>query len=545
MEARRHGEDEQEDALRIVDADGERVVDLWQAGSLDAIAAEETLLGMMLADASMLDTVRVGRQEMAVERMGIAELVTARLGTNAEIFQRPIHREFYRAVLTVAGNGLLPDIFTVDAEMRRRNIRDYSMKDLSALLTRALDTSFSVRVIEGLCQVILDAAGRRYMMAVTQKMAEAIAAGTPLADVQARTVKAMERAPRATVGADTTIAAAAENYRAQLAEWRDNPGILRGTTTGLAHLDKVTHGWRPGQLIVLAARMSMGKSAYALSFTLAAARAIMERTDGGHDHQVGFISLEMDEQSLMHRLVAAEACVDGDAMLEGDPSLDWDAIDDAVTTLSIMPIRIIDAHGASNRVNGQHGRMTVDVIREHALAWHRQGRLDLLMVDFLNCIKSTKEMRRETYERQIAAIVQALKDLASELHIPVILLVQLNRDNEKAGNPVPQLHHLRDSDAIGQLADVVIFPVRWDYYRERGMDVPDAIKARPKGYTELYVQKQRMGKVKALRAYSDMASNRVWEWSDQRGGPVDAEGKLLWNWKPEYWPTDEPAQKGR
>lgn len=535
----RREDDEEHDAPRIVDMDGAPVTDLWQAGTLDALAAEDALLGLMLAD----------EEFPAAIRMNITEMVAARLGTNPAILQRPWHRELYRAILDLAGHGLSPDTLTVDGEMRRRNIPDYRLTDLLALTHRVAcmpDLVLRPRdALEGLCQTVLDAAGRRYLMAVSQKMAEHIAAGTPLADVQARATKAIERAPRAIIGADTTIAAAAENYRAQLAEWKANPGILRGTTTGLANLDRVTHGWRSGQLIVLAARMSMGKSAYALSFTLAAARAIMERTDGGHDHQVGFISLEMDEQSLMHRLVAAEAGVDGDAMLEGDPSLDWDAIDEAVTRLSIMPIRIVDAHGANNRVNGQQGQMTVDAIREHARAWHREGRLDLLMIDFLGCIKSTREMRRETYERQIAAIVQALKNLAAELHIPVILLVQLNRENEKAGNPVPQLHHLRDSDAIGQFADVVIFPVRWDYYRERGMDVPEAIKGRPKGYTELYIQKQRMGKVKALRAWSDMASNRVWEWSDQRGGPVNEQGQLLWNWKPEFWPTDETNGKGR
>lgn len=543
MYHRRQGDEEDTAVSRIVDSDGAQVTDLWRAGTLDALMAEERLLGLMLAD----------EEFPAKIRANITEMVVARLGTNPAILQRSLHQEIYRAILNIAGQGLAPDTLTVDGEMRRRNIPDYTLNDLMALARGVMmlpDLVLRPReAIEGLCQTILDAAGRRYMMQLAQKMAEHIAAGTPIADVQARAVKAMEKAPRATIGADTTIAAAAENYRSHLDEWRAHPGILRGTTTGLNNLDKTTHGWRPGQLIVLAARMSMGKSAYALSFTLAAARAIMERTDGGHDHQVGFISLEMDCDSLMHRLVAAAAGVDGDAMLEGDPSLDWDAIDDAVNTLSIMPIRIVDAHGANNRVNGQGGKMTVDAIREHALAWHREGRLDLLMIDFLGCIAPTHETRRDTYERQIAAIVQALKNLAAELQVPVILLVQLNRENEKAGNPVPQLHHLRDSDAIGQFADVVIFPVRWDYYPERGMSVPDAIKGRPKGYTELYVQKQRMGKVKALRAYSDMASNRVWEWSEQRGGPVNTDGKLLWNWKPEYWPVDETTngtdKKGR
>lgn len=509
----------------IVDRDGERALDLWNAGSLDAQTAQEVLLGLM----------------MAFDGMSVVEMASARLGANPDILQGALHRVIYRAILDVAGRGLLPDPMTVDAELRRRNIPDYSIGDLSELLTRVMDLTniaATSQVVEGLCQAVLDAAGRRYLLAVSQKLATAAVDGTPVAEAQERAIQAIGKAPRPTLGADTTISAAAENYRQQLDAWRESPGILRGTTTGLANLDRVTHGWRPGQLIVLAARMSMGKSAYALSFTLAAARAIMESTDGGHDHQVGFISLEMDERSLMHRLVAASAGIDGDKMVEGDPSLDWDAIEEARVALSLMPIRLVDAHGANNRANGQHGAMTVDAIREYALSWHREGRLDLLVIDFLSCIVAPKELRRESYERQIAYHVQALKNLASELQIPVMLLVQLNRDNEKSGNPVPQLHHLRDSDAIGQFADLVVFPVRWDYYRERGMSVPDEVKSRPKGFTSLYIQKQRMGRVGAVQAWSDMASNRIYEWSGMRNAPVDEYG-LLRGWRPEFWPEGE------
>ncbi len=521
--------------MTIIDQDGTPTRDYWQAANLDALDSESALLGLCLADAEMPPRFH--------ERM--LEHVAARLGTDAAIFSRQILRDIYAAMLVIEGKGLRADPLTVDAELRRRNTPDYSLGDLVALSSRAAaGTQMTRAAVESLCQSVLDAAGRRYLLQISQRIGQRAVEGMPLEEIRAGAIEAIERTPRVTVGADTTIAAALAEYRTQLHDWRTQPGILRGTTTGLSNLDQMTHGWRPGQLIVLAARMSMGKSAYALSFTLAAARAIMERTDGRHNHQVGFISLEMDASSLMHRLVAAESGVDGDAILEGDPSLDWDVIDDAIDTLSAMPIRIVDAHNANNRVNGQRGQMTVEAIREHALAWHREGPLDLLMVDFLNCIKSTREMRRESYERQVAAIVQALKNLAAELQIPVMLLVQLNRENEKAGNPVPQLHHLRDSDAIGQLADVVIFPVRWDYYLERGMSVPDEIKGRPKGYTELYIQKQRMGKVRAARIYSDMASNRIWEWSDKRGGPVNHKGQLLWGWSPTYWPvTDGSAQK--
>lgn len=539
--------DRDEDTRQIVDADGAPAVDFWQAASLDALASEEMLLGLIVVDAEMPPKFRAN----------LLELVAARLGTEPSVLQRPINRELYAAMLTVAGNGLLADTLTVDAEMRRRNVRDYSIGDLSELTSRAACApdlaSRGTDAIESLCQNILDAAARREYLRILQDMGEMTVRGVGVTDIADAITKRVNKVPRTHLGADTTIAAIAENMAPQLAEWRDHPNALRGTTSGLANVDRVTLGWQRGDLIVLAARMSAGKTAYALGFTLAAAQAIMERTDGRHDHQVGFISLEMDCESLFLRLVAMHAGVSAKSIkrgyaLPGEPPLDWDAVEESRVALAAMPIRIVDAHGAQNRANGQLGQMTTAAIREHTLAWHREGTLDLLVVDFLNCIIAPTALQRETYERQIAAHTHALKNLASEVKIPTILLAQLNRENEHGVPSAPQLHHLRDSDAIGQFADVVMFPMRWDYYRERGMEVPDDVKKRPMGFTQLFIQKHRNGEIGAINLYSDMRSYRVWDWSETRGGPVNQQGQLLWGWKPEYWPVDETSgteRKGR
>lgn len=536
-------DDSRETALRVVDSDGAPAQEYYQAAALHAEESEIALLGLCLADAEM----------PPAARENVLEQVASRLKADAMVFSNPIRRAIYEAMLTVAGKGLLADVITTHAEMRRRNVPGYRFDDLYTLTTRAHnDVELDNGRIEALCQNILDAAGRRQLMAIAQHIMNHAAGGTEIAEIGERIGRAVEQVRRPTIGADTTIAAVGDAYMHQLAEWQSHPGELRGTTSGLANVDKVTHGWRRGHLIVVGGRTSMGKTTYGLHFVRAAARAIMTR-ETGLDHQVGVISLEMSSEELMHKLVAAEAGVDADAILRGDPSLDWDAIEEAVSSVQAMPIRIIDAHGAANRVNGQGGQMTAAHIREHALAWQREGPLDVLLVDFLGLITPSRELRRENTEQRMAASVQAMKHLAAELQIPVIALTQQNRENEGAGG-VPQLHHLRDSDVIGHIADLVLFPVRWDYYRERGMPVPESVKGKPKGYTELYLQKQRGGRIGMIPLYSDMATNRIWDWSDKRHAPITPDGHIITRrnergelemWRPECWPTDDHETHGK
>lgn len=533
-ETRRQAQDK---ALRIVDADGERTQTPYHGVALHANDAEVALLGLCLADTELPPRARAN----------VLEQVASRIGTDGAVFASPMLQAIYTSMLSVTGRGLLADVVTTHAEMSRRNIVGYTLHDLYTLLTRAHnDVEMDFHRVEALCQIVLEASARRQFVRLGEHIQQHSAAGTDLQEISEGIGRWMERIHRPAMGADTTIAAVGDAYMQQLADWRAHPGALRGVTSGLANIDKVTHGWRPGKLIVLAARMSVGKTALALFFALAAARDIMHRTDGRHDHQVGIISLEMSNEDLFHRLIAAQAGVDAEEILKGNPALDWDAIEEAGTLLQAMPIRMIDAQGAANRVNGQGGRMTVAHIREHAREWHRQGLLDLLIVDFLTLIAAPKELRRaKNHEEEVAYNIQALKNLAAELNIPVMVLAQLNRENEHAAAAVPQLHHLRDSDVIGQVADLAMFPVRWDYYRERGNSVPDAARKYPKGYTELYLQKHRGGRVGSIALYTDMASNRVWDWSIQRNAPLDAEGHIplvrnergeMMLWKPEYWP---------
>jgi replicative DNA helicase len=254
---------------------------------------------------------------------------------------------------------------------------------------------------------------------------------------------------------------------------------------------------------------------------LAAARACKP------DHQVGIVSLEMSKKWLMHRLAAQVAGVDATAVEDGDPSLPWERIDAALDEIEQLPLRIVDAEDAVSRVNGSHGHMTPEVIRHLVQGWHQQATLDLVAVDYLEMVSVPEGMEHDLHTEQLGAIALAFRNLASELKIPVLVLAQLNRDSTKSASKVPTLEGIHNSDKPAMHADVVLFPVRWDYYRDRGQELPEDVASLPRGVTDILIAKQRNGGVGMARAYFDTASQRFLDWNEQRKCAVDYHGNIV------------------
>lgn len=213
----------------------------------------------------------------------------------------------------------------------------------------------------------------------------------------------------------------------------ETPGI----PTPTAALTRVTGGWHPGQLIVVAARPSVGKTAYTIQAILAAAEA---------GHGALLCSLETRRLPLARRMVAAFARCSLDAVSRRRAQTDDEAQDvlHAASTLARMPITLDDApHQSLASIRGVAHRLKA------------QGKLSLLAIDYLGLVATTSR-RDGTREREVAELARGLKVLAGDLMVPVILLAQLNRDVEKAGRE-PRLSDLRESGAIEQDADVVLF----------------------------------------------------------------------------------------
>lgn len=216
----------------------------------------------------------------------------------------------------------------------------------------------------------------------------------------------------------------------------DNKHELRGVPSGFKHLDDKLAGFQKSDLIILAARPSMGKTSFALDIARKAAL--------NHNVPVGIFSLEMSAMSLMDRLLSAESGVDNWKMKTGNlREQDWLDLTEAMSRLQKAPILIDDQAGNS-----------ILKMRSTARRMKMEHGLGLIIVDYLQLITTTKNF--DSMVNQVTEISRALKGLARELNVPVIALSQLSREVEKRGGR-PRLSDLRDSGSIEQDADVVMF----------------------------------------------------------------------------------------
>lgn len=222
---------------------------------------------------------------------------------------------------------------------------------------------------------------------------------------------------------------------------------LTGIRTGISRLNNFTNGWKPGELIIVAGRPGMGKTAVALNLFTKYASSLGKRTL--------FFSLEMDDLSLADRLVCSYGGINADKLKTGnlDPQ-DIEAYYSAKRQLEKLPISIDD----SARVDIKH-------ISTISRSKKRKGKCDMIVIDYLQLIESKNDDYRKNREREVAEMSRSLKLLAKELKVPVMLLCQLNRAVESRGGDMrPKLGDLRESGAIEQDADMVIFPYRPEYY---------------------------------------------------------------------------------
>jgi replicative DNA helicase len=248
--------------------------------------------------------------------------------------------------------------------------------------------------------------------------------------------------------------------------------LITGVATGFVDLDEMTRGLQAGDLVIVAARPSMGKTSLVLN--------IAQYVATQPEHAVGFFSLEMSKESLFLRLLTAEAQVDGHRLLSGAiGGRDYGRISHALETLSAMKLYIDDS-------------ANIGVLEMRAKARRLQGEhgLSLLIVDYIQLMSGRGRFENRTLE--LASISRSLKGLAKELGVPIIVLSQLSRAPESRADHRPQLSDLRESGALEQDADVVVLIYRDDVYN-RDANSPDA------GTAELILAKQRNGPTGVVR----------------------------------------------
>jgi len=289
-------------------------------------------------------------------------------------------------------------------------------------------------------------------------------------------------------------------------------GRLTGIATGLTDLDKLLGGLHRSDLVILAGRPSMGKTALATNIAFHAAKQYRE----GHDEMgnpiaedgavVGFFSLEMSAEQLATRLLAEEAGIPSEKIRRGDlKDRDFQRVIEASAELSRIPLFIDDS-----------AALSISAVRTRARRLKRQHGLGLIVIDYLQLATPTPGGRYDSRVLEISEITRGLKALAKELNVPVLALSQLSRAVEQRDDKRPQLADLRESGSIEQDADVVMFIFREEYYlrrREPKEGTDQHLKwqdevSKVYNLAELIVAKQRHGPVGKVMLHFDGSTTK-------------------------------------
>lgn len=261
-----------------------------------------------------------------------------------------------------------------------------------------------------------------------------------------------------------------------------NKGKVTGVPTGFGYLDQITGGLQKSDLILIAARPAMGKTSFALNIAQHAAIRCGVPT--------AIFNLEMSKEQLTSRIISSESLIGGDQLKNGTiTSDDWVNMGRNLEQIGKAPIFIDDTSS-----------VTVTEIRAKCRRLKQQHNLGLIVIDYLQLMQgSDKNLRSENRQNEVSAISRSLKILAKELNIPIITLSQLSRGPESRTNKRPMLSDLRESGAIEQDADIVMFLYRDEYYNP---DSPD------KNIAECIIAKHRNGETGTVKLWWDGAHTR-------------------------------------
>ncbi len=408
-----------------------------------SIEAEESVLGaiMLSPDAASL----------ALERIGSAD------------FYKPNHQSIFEAVVELFDANEPIDALTVAEKLRRTDRLDRigGVQFLTGLLDAVPATSnvdYYVDIVEE------NALRRRLLRAGAEIGNLATETVTPIAEVLDRAEQTVFRVAERRIGEGLSAIDPLLSHTLEKAEENQARGSeITGLATGFRDLDRKLAGLQPANLVVVAARPSMGKSTLALNIAQNAA---------AREEVCAIFTLEMSREEVVQRLLCAQARVDSQRLRTGELNqTQWTKLTHAAGQLYKTPIYVDDS-----------ASLTVTEIRAKCRRLARKSGLSLVVVDYLQLMQGSN---RENRQQEIAEISRSLKNLARELHIPIIAVSQLNRAVEQREDKRPRLGDLRESGAVEQDADVVMFIYRHEYYHPEAQET--------KGIAEVNIAKHRSG----------------------------------------------------
>ena len=394
----------------------------------------------------------------------VAELISA------EDFYREEHKLIYRAILAVADTGVPVDVILVEGELRRTGD---IVKVTVEYLLRLMDCEFSTARATTYAKQIRDKAQLRRLIDMCAALADKAYSEQYSATELIPEFSSMllETCADKEIGLESVKDIAISTYERVQAISRIQG--LTGVPTGFIELNRITNGLQKSELILLAARPAMGKTALALNIAQNAAR---------RGKSVALFSLEMSKAQLGVRLLSATSGVEAKKLNSGDLN-DSETRDvlGAMGFIGDLPLYVDDTAGLS-----------VASLRMKARRFKQEHGLDLIVVDYLQLMQSAV---RDNRVQEISEISRGLKLLARELDIPILALSQLNRSVEMRADKRPQLSDLRDSGSLEQDADIVMFLYRDEYYNR-----DDETNA---NIAELIIAKNRNGATANIRMYFD------------------------------------------
>lgn len=419
-----------------------------------------------------------------------------------EHFATAVHGRIYDSIRRCVDRGQVADPITLKTLFEK----DSDLEEVggASYLADLAESVFSFVNLYDYGQIIYDAYLRRQLMAVGHDLV-----------VKARTLSSDEKATHhleatekklfdlATLGVtkqrgvafSEALTKAIES--AQQAHGRDSHVV--GVTTGLTDMDRMLGGLHPSDLVILAGRPSMGKTALATNLAFNAAKIFHQSQKDGAP--VAFFSLEMSSEQLALRILASESKIPSDRIRRGAVSAgDFPKFAEVVQEIGSLPLIIDDTPG-----------LNVAALRNRARRLKRQHNIGFIVIDYLQLLEMDRRSGGDNRVQEISEITRSLKAIARELHVPVLALSQLSRAVEQRDDKRPQLSDLRESGSIEQDADVVMFVYREEYYEARREPPPDTDKHREwqqrmgqiYNQAEVIIAKQRHGPIGTVKLFFD------------------------------------------
>ncbi len=394
-----------------------------------------------------------------------------------ESFYKDVHQKIYQAIVELSINQEPIDLYTVTQQLRNKNMLDevggpYYITQLTGKIASAAHIDFHARII---AQKYI----QRELIRVSGEIQNrAFDDGMDVDDLIDFSESEIFKVAEGNIKKDMqTVNVLIKEAILQIQEAGKRDNHLSGVPSGYTKLDRITSGWQPSDLVVIAARPSMGKTAFVLSM---ARNMAVE-----HKRGVAIFSLEMSSLQLVNRLISAETELSSDRIRNGKLNhSEWEQLERKIKNLVDAPIYIDDTPA-----------ITIFELRAKCRRLKQQHNIDAIVIDYLQLMTSNIDTRGSR-EQEVSHISRSLKAIAKELNVPVIALSQLNRSVEvRSGTKRPQLSDLRESGAIEQDADIVLFIHRPEKYGFTEDEEGNSLR----GVAEIIIAKHRNGALDDVR----------------------------------------------